>query len=369
MSSEKETILALQDRVNEYESLIKEMLEKSTNVAVVTAGPEIHDSNYFYRVRTSNGSEKVLVSKVREHFEKETEVVISESFIAKSIPKALINVKKPTLFKHINWSEVGGLKSQIEDIRKQVELPIKNAKLFKEFGIEPSKGILLYGPPGCGKTLISRVIASSIIGESGLAEDFIYLKGPELLSGLVGDTEEKIRKIFSDSRKRMMNSGVRVVIFIDEAESLLSRRGSGISSDMNSTIVPQFLAEMDGFDEFSPFILLSTNLPHSLDPAIIREGRIDMKVEIKRPTREDAVEIFQIHLRKVKLCDDISSLAVLGSKVLYESGAVVSGSMIKTIVNSAAQEALFRFSESGKMKGITESDLVTSIEKIVKSQI
>jgi proteasome-associated ATPase len=369
MSNEKETIQALEKRVGEYENLIKEMLGESKMIGTITAGPEKIDGNQFYRVNVK-GSELVLVSNVKEKIEKKTEVIVTETFIAKALPKALITIKEVEPFKTINWEEVGGLKSQIQEIKRQVEGPLSKASLYKEFGIEPSKGILLYGPPGCGKTLISRVIASSIIDQKkGSNESFVYIKGPELLSMYVGSTEEKIRNIFNECRKRSKKTGSRSVIFIDEAESLLSKRGTGISSDMNSTIVPQFLAEMDGFDSDSPFVLLSTNLPQSLDPAIIREGRIDLKVEIKRPTAEDAIEIFGIHLKKVKTYEDLDTLTEYGATELYKTGIAVSGSMIKTIANMAATEALYRYSETKKQKGIIPSDLSAAIQKITNSQI
>lgn len=369
MSNEKEVIQSLEKKVGEYENLLKEMVSDSKMIGIVTAGPEKIDGNNFYRVNVK-GSELVLVSALKEKIEKETEVIVTESFIAKALPKALITIKEVEPFKTIDWSEVGGLKSQIKEIQRQVEGPLSKASLYKEFGIEPSKGILLYGPPGCGKTLISKVIASTIIDQKkGTNESFVYIKGPELLSMYVGNTEEKIRNIFNECRKLTRKTGSRSVIFIDEAEALLSKRGTGISSDVNSTIVPQFLAEMDGFDSDSPFVLLSTNLPQSLDPAIVREGRIDLKVEIKRPTAEDAIEIFEIHLKKVKLHGKKADLCKYGSEELYKTGVAVSGSMIKTIANMAAQEALYRYSDSGKEKGVTKVDLHNAIQKIVNSQI
>ena len=367
MANDKEVIVALEQRVSEYEGLLKQIFEETRMIGKVVSGPVVEEGNSFYRVNL-NGSEIFLVSASSEKLEPEQEVLCNKGCITRALPKPLSIVKAPEPFKGIGWKEVGGLKSQIREIQRQVEGQLKNAKLYKEFGIEPSKGALLYGPPGCGKTLISKVIASSIIGD-GEAEDFVYIKGPELLSRYVGATEEQIRKIFNESRKRMKKTGVRSVIFIDEAESLLSRRGTGISSDVNSTIVPQFLAEMDGFDENSPYVLLSTNLPNSLDPAIVREGRIDLKLEIKRPTREDAKEIFAIHLEKVKLGEKTDRLSEHGAERLYDTGVPVSGSMIKTISNLAAQEALFRYMENGGVKGVTGTDLSIAIEKITSSQI
>lgn len=360
---------ALNQRIHEYESIIEEMVSTSKKIGTIVSGPFNEKNKIFYRVREGS-TELMLASNVKEKIEPETEVVIQDSFIARVLPKALIVVKETAPFKHIHWDEIGGLKSQISEIRKHIEGPLLNAKLYTEFGIEPSKGALLYGPPGCGKTLISKVIASKIIdSKTGTSDAFVYIKGPELLGRYVGTAEEQIRTMFSNCRKYTKKTNSRSVIFIDEADALLSRRGSGISSDVNTTIVPQFLSEMDGFDENSPFVLLSTNLPNSLDPAVIREGRIDLKIEIKRPSQSDSVEIFNVHLKKVKRHDDIDMLSNDSAKVLFEKTDKVSGAMIKTIVNSAAQESLHRHLAGNGKKGLTMDDIKVAVTKIVQSQI
>jgi proteasome-associated ATPase len=369
-NNEEATLVeALNHRISQYEELIKEMLDNSKKIGVVVAGPFKEEGKTFYRVK-SGSEDMMLIHASKDIIEKESEVVFSDTYIARVLPKNLTQKNEVPDFKRIDWNEVGGLKSQVDEIRKHIEGPLKNSKLFKEFGIQPSKGALLYGPPGCGKTLISKVIASKIIDhKKGNADSFVYIKGPEILSKYVGTTEEKIRSIFDQCRKNSIKTGTRSVIFIDEAEAILSRRGSGISSDVNSTIVPQFLAEMDGFDDNSPFVLLSTNLPSSLDPAVIREGRIDIKVEIKRPTMEDSIEIFGIHVKNVKCHDDVDKLCQKGAEYLYSKGLNVSGSMIKTIVNSAAQEALYLHIDGDKRKGLTLDALTITIDKITNNQI
>jgi proteasome-associated ATPase len=364
-----ELVEALQHRISQYEGLIQEMVDNSKKIGIVKAGPFNEEGKVFYRV-SSGSDDLMLVHSSDEVIEKDSEVVFTDNYIARVLPKPLVIKKETPDFKRIDWGDVGGLKSQVDEIRKHIEGPIKNSKLYREFGIEPSKGALLYGPPGCGKTLISRVIASKIIdAKKGNADSFVYIKGPEILNHYVGATEEKIRSIFEQCRKNAIATGTRSVIFIDEAEAILSRRGSGISSDVNNTIVPQFLAEMDGFDQNSPFVLLSTNLPNALDPAVVREGRIDIKVEIKRPTIEDAVEIFGIHMKNVKCHDSVHELSEKGAEHLYSFGLGVSGSMIKTIVNSATQESLHRHLEGDKRKGLTIDALLHSIEKVANSQI
>jgi SpoVK/Ycf46/Vps4 family AAA+-type ATPase len=357
----------LREKLEDYEKLLAQMINDATSIGTVLAGPFSEEGKDFYRVNVG-GSEMMLFSIVNEKIEIGSEVVGTNTFISKVLPAALNTKKEIPKFKHIGWEEVGGLKSQIEDIRKIVEGPIKHRDLYKEYNIDPPKGILLHGPPGCGKTLISKVIASQIIGENGNVNSFTYLKGPEILQGLVGASEETIRKLFQNARANTIETGERSVIFIDEAEAILSKRGTGISSDVNKTIVPQFLSEMDGFDEHSPFILLSTNRPSDLDPAIIREGRVDLKVEIKRPSQDDAREIFDIHLKDMKLADDRTELIELAVTGLYQTGIGVSGSMIKTIVNTSAQESLYRFLNGDEdNKGIASCDIEKTLEKLQAS--
>lgn len=368
-SNERATMNALKEKNEELERILKKVLGNAVVVGTVVDGPMIKDNVYYYRI-DAGGNERIVISANKEKYKKGEEIIIGEAgnMIAKSVPKELTAQKTLERFQSIGWEEIGGLKSQIEEIRKQVEGPMKRAQYYKEFGITPSKGILLYGPPGCGKTLIGKVIASVIIN-GGSKDSFIYIKGPELLASYVGQTERHVRTVFNKCRVHSKETGERSVVFIDEAEALLPRRGSGISSDVQNTIVPQFLSEMDGFDDSSPFVLLSTNFPQAIDPAILREGRIDLKIEIKRPTKDDAVDIFKIHLKKVKLVDNIDLLANKGTEFLYSTGIAVSGSMIQVIVNMAAQEALYRYLRTSTQKGIIVEDIFHSVNKITESQI
>lgn len=250
-----------------------------------------------------------------------------------------------------------------------VEMPLLHADLAKSYGIVPSKGMLLYGSPGCGKTLIAKAIASMILDDTSVdPRAFRYIKGAELLSMYVGQTEQAIGELFKSCREYTEETGQQAVIFIDEAEAILPARGSRRSSDVETTIVPTFLSEMDGFDGQNPFILLSTNLPNSIDEAILREGRIDVKIQVQRPTIEDSKEIFKIHLSKVKLADDIDKLCEDASNALFESNlkAKVSGAMIQTVVNFSAKQALQRaisFPKS-KDKGIITEDIVNALNLV-----
>ena len=190
----------------------------------------------------------------------------------------------------VTYDDVGGLDNQIDQIKDAVELPYLHAELFHEHQLQPPKGILLYGPPGCGKTLIAKAVANSLAGrvaektgDSGARSYFLNIKGPELLNKYVGETERQIRLIFQRAREKS-EEGYPVIVFFDEMDSLFRTRGTGISSDIESTIVPQLLAEIDGVESLKNVIVIGTsNREDLIDPAILRPGRLDVKIKIERP--------------------------------------------------------------------------------------
>ncbi|MGO4385378.1 proteasome ATPase [Specibacter sp. RAF43] len=199
----------------------------------------------------------------------------------------------------ISYSDIGGLGSQIEQIRDAVELPFLHPDLYREHGLKAPKGILLYGPPGCGKTLIAKAVANSLAKRaaerSGVKDQksyFLNIKGPELLDKYVGETERQIRLIFSRAREKA-SDGSAVVVFFDEMDSLFRTRGTGVSSDVETTIVPQLLSEIDGVERLDNVIVIgASNREDMIDPAILRPGRLDVKVKIHRPDAEAAADIF-----------------------------------------------------------------------------
>jgi proteasome-associated ATPase len=203
----------------------------------------------------------------------------------------------------IDYHDIGGLDRQIEQIRDAVELPFLHADLFREHQLRPPKGVLLYGPPGCGKTLIAKAVANSLAkkiserqGEEKRASYFLNIKGPELLNKYVGETERHIRLIFQRAREKA-SEGTPVIVFFDEMDSVFRTRGSGVSSDVENTIVPQLLSEIDGVEGLENVIVIgASNREDMIDPAILRPGRLDVKIKIERPDAEAAKDIFSKYI-------------------------------------------------------------------------
>ncbi len=305
----------------------------------------------------------------------------------------------------ISYADIGGLDTQIEAIRDAIEMPYLYPEEYKEFDLTPPKGVLLYGPPGCGKTLIARAVANCLaerVRQQTNREDirgyFINIKGPELLNKYVGETERKIREVFLKAREKS-KEGFPVVIFFDEMDSLFRSRGMGISSDMESTLVPQFLAEIDGVDNLRDVIVIgASNRQDLLDPAVLRPGRLDIKIKIDRPNLDGAKDIFSIYLtpdlpfakeeieqfdgNNADITEHLISEAVDEMyatteenrfiEVTYTRGEretlffkdFVSGAMIRNIVSRAKKMAIKRLiSSEGKEKGISLDDLKTAIRE------
>ncbi len=305
----------------------------------------------------------------------------------------------------ISYADIGGLDSQIEAIRDAIEMPYLYPDEYREFDLTPPKGVLLYGPPGCGKTLIARAVANCLaerIRQQNDRDDvkgyFINIKGPELLNKYVGETERKIREVFQKARDKS-KEGFPVVIFFDEMDSLFRSRGMGISSDMESTLVPQFLSMLDGVEDLRDVIVIgASNRQDLLDPAVLRPGRLDVKIKIDRPSMDGAKDIFSIYLTpdlpfaKAEVekfdsnTDDITEHLISEAvqamyatteenrfiEVTYTRGEretlffkdFVSGAMIRNIVSRAKKMAIKRLiSSEGKEKGISLDDLKTAIRE------
>ncbi len=307
----------------------------------------------------------------------------------------------------ITYEDVGGLDDQIEAIQDAVELPFLHRDLFLEYKLPAPKGILLYGPPGCGKTLIAKAVANSLAkkvaevsGDSMARSYFLNIKGPELLNKYVGETERQIRLVFQRAREKS-EEGVPVIVFFDEMDSLFRTRGSGISSDMESTIVPQLLAEIDGVETLKNVIVIgASNREDLIDPAILRPGRLDVKIKIERPDQTAATQIFSRYLT-TDLPIDADEVTNLGGgdpakavqaiiertvvemyraddenrfiEVTYQNGDkevlyfkdFASGAMIENIVRRAKKLAIKR-KIAGDSGGIKTDDLTRAIRQEYK---
>jgi proteasome-associated ATPase len=307
----------------------------------------------------------------------------------------------------ISYDDVGGLDSQIEAITDAVELPFLHRELFLEHKLPAPKGILLYGPPGCGKTLIAKAVAASLAkkvadvsGDKQARSYFLNIKGPELLNKYVGETERQIRLVFQRAREKS-EEGVPVIVFFDEMDSLFRTRGTGISSDMESTIVPQLLAEIDGVETLKNVIVIgASNREDLIDPAILRPGRLDVKIKIERPDEDAAAQIFARYLTADLPLEEAEVSSLGGGdrektvrimiehtvvemyradgdnrflEVTYQNGDkevmyfkdFASGAMIENIVRRAKKLAIKR-TIAGEGRGIRTEDLIASIKQEYK---
>ncbi|MBA2318822.1 MAG: proteasome ATPase [Euzebyales bacterium] len=301
----------------------------------------------------------------------------------------------------ISYTDIGGLADQIEAIQDAVELPFLHADLFYEHELKPPKGILLYGPPGCGKTMIAKAVANSLAkrvaekeGRADARSYFLNIKGPELLNKYVGETERQIRLIFQRAREKV-EEGFPVIVFFDEMDSIFRTRGSGVSSDVENTIVPQLLSEIDGVETLKDVIVIgASNREDMIDPAILRPGRLDVKIKIERPDEDAAREIFRIYLharlpihpdlvkergadeqaaidwlimetcrRMYAAADENQFLEVTyanGDKEVLFFKDFNSGAMIENVVARGKKMAIKRFLDEGQ-KGIKAEDLFQAI--------
>ena len=375
---------------------------------VVKIKERIEDELAIVSLRTDEERVVRIAESLKEETLKTGDNVLlnhTTSMLMEKLPKREVEDLLLEEVPDIGYTDIGGLDTQIEAIRDAIELPYLYPKEYEEFNLSPPKGVLLYGPPGCGKTLIARAVASSIAErvrkESGNDEVrgyFINIKGPELLNKYVGETERKIREVFQKARDKS-REGFPVIIFFDEMDSLFRSRGMGISSDMESTLVPQFLSEIDGVENLRDVIVIgASNRQDLLDPAVLRPGRLDIKIKIDRPNQEGAKDIFAIYLTPElpfaknscqqfagdtqALADHFIDEAVREMyattdenrfiEVTYARGEretlffkdFVSGAMIENIVSRAKKTAIKRFiGSNGTDKGMCLEDLKAAIRE------
>jgi proteasome-associated ATPase len=326
-------------------------------------------------------------------------------YLLEKLPKSEVEDLTLEEVPDISYEDIGGLTTQIENIKDAVELPYLYADYYREHHLAPPKGVLLYGPPGCGKTMIAKAVANNLAARISEKRGervkgwFLNIKGPELLNKYVGETERKIREIFIKAREKAAED-VPVVVFFDEMDALFRTRGSGISSDVETTIVPQLLAEIDGVEHLKNVIVIgASNRQDLIDPAILRPGRLDVKIKIERPDRQAAVDIFNtymtaelpIHEREIRqhggdmqavldrmIAATVEEMYSLDEEnrfleVTYANGDkevlyfkdFSSGAMIESIVRRAKKLALKRYIKTSE-KGITVDDLLNAVREEFK---
>ena len=326
-------------------------------------------------------------------------------YLLEKLPKGEVEDLALEEVPDIDYEDIGGLTTQIESIKDAVELPYLYSDYYKEHHLAPPKGVLLYGPPGCGKTMIAKAVANNLAARISEKRGekvkgyFLSIKGPELLNKYVGETERKIREIFVKAREKAAED-VPVVIFFDEMDALFRTRGSGISSDVETTIVPQLLAELDGVEAVKNVIVIgASNRQDLIDPAILRPGRLDVKIKIERPDRDAAGDIFNkyltanlpIHESETRphggdvqtaldqmIVATIEEMYSLGEEnrfleVTYANGDkevlyfkdFASGAMIESVVRRAKKLALKRYIQTSE-KGIKGEDLLNAVREEFK---
>jgi proteasome-associated ATPase len=286
---------------------------------------------------------------------------------------------------HVTWDDIGGQDEAKRALREAIEEPRQHPELYAKYGKRPTRGVLLHGPPGTGKTLFAKAVATAMAqsrGGKAHPGGFIYVKGPEVLNKFVGASEAGVRGIFQSAREFAKRAGYPAVICIDEADALLGKRGADIVEGMEKTVVPQFLAEMDGLDDTGAIVLLLTNRPEAIDAACLRDGRVDRKVKVGRPTREESVQIVKVALasRYSRPADVLAVAAVeavwsgkypvamarmrKASDLRIGLDAFVSGAMLVGIVEKATQAAICRdIAAGGVASGIGSDDILLAVQQ------
>lgn len=339
------------------------------------------------------GTEKIIFNGTKQKLEEGMTVLCDPSnTVAMKVLAGATQKFKNESDVNVHWDDIIGNDEAKQSLRDALTLPLLSNSIIKAYGYTPPKGVLLYGPPGCGKTMLAKAGATHIAKMNNAVKGgFIYIKGPQILDPYVGVTEATIRELFASARRFKKETGTNALLFIDEADAILGKRGTR-DAHMEKTIVPTFLAEMDGLDESGAFVMLATNRPDSLDDAVGREGRIDAKVKVARPTPANAAAIVANLLKKTPIAKDepIESLAKTASEYLflrenvlariyYEGGEysnlrlsdVISGAMATDVALKARNIALRRdMAGNGKtVSGVCTDDIARAVATICRANV
>lgn len=294
---------------------------------------------------------------------------------------------------NVGWDEICGLEEAKQQMVEAIEWPHKHPEIYRYYNKGIPKGVLLWGDPGCGKTMLGKAAATAVAKLYGKETDksaFMYIKGGELLDKYVGESEKNVRDIFKRARKHHAKRGYPAIVFIDEADALLSNRngiaGKSVMASQSMT-VPTFLAEMDGLEDSGAIIILATNRPDVLDPAITRDGRIDRKIHITRPAHKDAIEIIKLNLKKIPLIDmKIAEMAAFAADEIYGDDKiyykihksddeydylrlrdVINGAMLANMVDFGTTLAIRRDLAAKKKTGLGKNEIIKAINHVFES--
>lgn len=372
-------IAKINGATHQIEGILQNSKDNGLEVCKVV---QIVDENTLELEAKNGSNSKLVVNKTGEQVKVGDRVGVAAGRIAIRLFADEDNKYKVKGNINVTWNDIGGQEQAKDELREAIELPALHPEIFQFYGQNPPKGVLLYGPPGCGKTMLGKATAKALAdihGKESVETGFNYIKGPEMLSMWVGNTEQNVRALFEQGRRHFEEHGYPCVTFVDEADSILQERGGsgGVRSERyHDSMVAQWLAEMDGLEAANQIVIFATNRPHALDGALTREGRVDRHIKVRRPKKQQAMEIFKIHLKNVPLhevkLEELAEIAADelwvdrplyivesndGKKLIFGLTDCVSGAMIAGLIQDAKGQALKRDLKNNQKIGLTLDDV------------